>query len=258
MIDFICMYHLLGRAPVLFACKKDSSLCLCINFHGLDKIMKKDHYPLPHISNLLDSPCKARIFSKIDLCHAYHLVCIHEGDEWKTTFYIWYGSFEWHIMPFGLMNVPTGFQHFMNDIFGDLLNVCILVYLDDIIYSNSEEEHKWHIHEILCSNSITSMPMPTSASSMLKWLSIKAIFFLQVGSPWPPTRSKSFRIGLNPTRLKTYSPSWVSPISISVLFHNTLTSPFHLPALPTKESHGISLTNATLLSTCWRRPSSLH
>ena len=87
MIDFICMYHLLGRAPVLFACKKDSSLCLCINSHGLDKIMKKDHYPLPHISNLLDSPCKARIFSKIDLCHAYHLVCIHEGNEWKTTFY---------------------------------------------------------------------------------------------------------------------------------------------------------------------------
>ena len=30
----------------------------------------------------------------------------------------------------------------MNDIFGDLLDVCMLVYLDDIlIYPNSEEEH---------------------------------------------------------------------------------------------------------------------
>ena len=45
--------------------------------------------------------------------------------------------------------MPTTFQHFMNDIFGDLLDVCMLVYLDDIlIYSNSEEEHIWHICEV--------------------------------------------------------------------------------------------------------------
>ena len=54
-------------------------------------------------------------------------------------------------MPFGLTNVPAAFQHFMNDIFGDLLDVCMLVYLDDIlIYSNSEEEHIQHVCEVLC------------------------------------------------------------------------------------------------------------
>ena len=53
-------------------------------------------------------------------------------------------------MPFGLTNMPAAFQCFMNDIFGDLLDVCMLVYLDDIlIYSNSEEEHIWHICEVL-------------------------------------------------------------------------------------------------------------
>ena len=112
--------------------------------------MKKDCYPLPHISNLLNSPHKARFYSKIDLHHAYHLVSIQEGDEWKTTFCTCYGSFEWCVMPFGLMNAPANFQHFMNDIFGNLLDVCMLVYLDDIlIYSNSEEEHIQHICEVL-------------------------------------------------------------------------------------------------------------
>ena len=49
-----------------------------------------------------------------------------------------------------LWNVPAAFQCFMNDIFGDLLNVCMLVYLDDIlIYSDSEEEHIWHVCEVL-------------------------------------------------------------------------------------------------------------
>ena len=53
-------------------------------------------------------------------------------------------------MPFGLTNAPATFQHFMNDIFGDLLDVCMLVYLDNIlIYSDSEEEHIWHIREVL-------------------------------------------------------------------------------------------------------------
>ena len=112
--------------------------------------MKKDHYPLPCISDLLDSPQKARFYTKIDLYHVYHLVCIQEGNEWKTTFRTHYGSFEWCIMPFGLTNTPITFQHFMNDIFGDLLNVCMLVYLDDIlIYSDSEEEHIQHVHEVL-------------------------------------------------------------------------------------------------------------
>ena len=54
-------------------------------------------------------------------------------------------------MPFGLTNAPAAFQCFMNDIFGDLLDVCMLVYLDDIlIYSDSEEEHIRHVHEVLC------------------------------------------------------------------------------------------------------------
>ena len=41
-MDFICPSRSPGRAPVLFACKKDGLLCLCINFCGLNKITKKD------------------------------------------------------------------------------------------------------------------------------------------------------------------------------------------------------------------------
>jgi len=67
----------------------------------------------------------------------YHLVCIAEGDEWKTTFHTHYGAFEWSVMLFGLTNAPAAFQRFMNDVFSDLLDVCVVVYLDDIlIYSN--------------------------------------------------------------------------------------------------------------------------
>ena len=147
---FIRSMSLPHRAPVLFVKKKDGSLWLCVDFRGLNKITKKDRYPLPLISDLLNSPCKARIYTKIDLRHTYHLVRIAEGDEWKTTFRTRYGAFEWSVMPFGLTNAPATFQRFMNDVFSDLLDVCIVVYLDDIlIYSDDITQHRSHVKEVL-------------------------------------------------------------------------------------------------------------
>jgi hypothetical protein len=137
-------------APVLFVKKKDGSLRLCVDYRGLNKISRKDRYPLPLISDLLDSPGKARIYTKIDLRHAYHLVRIGEGDEWKTTFRTRYGSFEWLVMPFGLSNAPAAFQRFMNDVFSDMLDVNVVVYLDDIlIYSDNPDDHHRHVIEVL-------------------------------------------------------------------------------------------------------------
>src|SRR5215471_5773078 len=54
-------------------------------------------------------------------------------------------------MSFGLTNAPATYQTLMNDIFRDLLDVCITVYLDDIqrvrknisnIYGKFSKEHQ--------------------------------------------------------------------------------------------------------------------
>ena len=78
---FICSTSSFHRVPVLFLKKKDSSLRLCIDFPRLNRITKKDRYPLPLISDLLDSPHKTRIYTKIDLWHADQMVYIAKGDE---------------------------------------------------------------------------------------------------------------------------------------------------------------------------------
>ena len=78
-IGFICPTTSPHGAPMLFVRKKDGSLRLCLN-----KISKKDRHPLPFISDLLTTAGKAHLYTTIDLCHAYHLIRIAEGDEWKT------------------------------------------------------------------------------------------------------------------------------------------------------------------------------
>jgi len=37
----------------------------------------------------------------------------------------------------------------MNDIFSDLLDICVMIYLDDIlIYSNNMSKYHWHVKEV--------------------------------------------------------------------------------------------------------------
>ena len=137
-------------APVLFVRKKDGTLRLCVDYRGLNRMTRKDRYPIPLLNDLLDAPRKAHIYSKIDLKSAYHLVRIAKGDEWKTAFRTRYGSFEWLMMPFGLSNAPSAFQRFMNEIFSDILDVFIVIYLDDIlIYSDNIDNHRKHVKEVL-------------------------------------------------------------------------------------------------------------
>jgi hypothetical protein len=53
-------------------------------------------------------------------------------------------------MPFRLTNAPTAFQHFINDIFSDMLDICVIVYLDDIlIYSEDPTPHDEQVCEVL-------------------------------------------------------------------------------------------------------------
>jgi len=53
-------------------------------------------------------------------------------------------------MPEGLTNAPAAFQQFMNDIFADMIDVTVIIYLDNIlIYSDNMSEHKAHVQEVL-------------------------------------------------------------------------------------------------------------
>ena len=137
-------------APVLFVKKKNGTLRLCVDYRALNKITVKNRYPLPLSGDLMDRLSQAKIYTKIDLRVGYNNIRIAEGEEWKTAFRTRYGSYEYLVMPFGLTNAPATFQYFMNDIFHDLLDVCVVVYLDDIlIYSDDIETHRKQVKDVL-------------------------------------------------------------------------------------------------------------
>ena len=137
-------------APILFAEKKGGGgLRMCIDYRSLNSNTITDSWPLARIDEMLARLHGAKYFSKLDLRDGYHQIPIKESDRFKTAFTCRYGTFEFNVMTFGFKNAPAHFQRSMNLLLADLLDVCILVYMDDIlIFSKTADEHRAHVKQV--------------------------------------------------------------------------------------------------------------
>jgi len=130
--------------------KKGDSLHICINYHTLNSQTIKNRYALPCIDELLNQLFSIRKFSKIDFTSGYWQIAIAAADQYKIAFWIWYGYYEFNIMPFGLTNSSVTFQSLINDIFWGMLDICVIVYVDDIlVFSKNHKDHKKHVQQVL-------------------------------------------------------------------------------------------------------------
>jgi len=137
-------------SPVLFVRKPNGGLRLCVDYRKLNEITIKNRYPIPLIQETLSRLSKAHIFTKLDIIAAFNRLRIAKGDEWLTAFRTRYGLFEYKVMPFGLANAPSTFQHYVNDTLRPYLDVFCTAYMDDIlIYSQNISEHREHVELVL-------------------------------------------------------------------------------------------------------------
>lgn len=139
-----------ASAGFFFVKKKDGGLRPCIDYRGLNNLTVKFRYPLPLVPSALKQLRTAKFFTKLDLRSAYNLIRIRAGDEWKTAFSTITGHYEYRVMAFGLANSLSVFQSFINDVFRDMLNRNVIVYIDDIlVYSESLEKHIQDVRAVL-------------------------------------------------------------------------------------------------------------
>ena len=78
---------------------------------------------------------------------------MNEADRPKTAFITNEGLYEYNVLSFGLCNAPSTFQRLMNRIL-ELFTIdkkrFVIVYLDDIIiFSETAEEHRQHVRQVL-------------------------------------------------------------------------------------------------------------
>jgi hypothetical protein len=136
-------------APILFVKKKNGEMRMCVDYRALNKITIRNNYPLPRMDDCFDRLQGKTVFSKLDFTSGYHQMRVAKEDTHKTAFRTRYGHYEFLVLPFGLCNAPATFQSMMHDIFWELLDKFVVIYLDDIIiFSQNEEEHKEHLRQV--------------------------------------------------------------------------------------------------------------
>lgn len=137
-------------ALILFARKKNGKLRMCIGYRALNDLTKKNRFPIPRIDEMLEKLRGSKYFSKLDLAFGCHQIRVAPANVEKTAFNMRHGHYEWLVMSFGMTNAPATFQTLMNEVFGDLLDRGVMVYLDDIqVHSSNRQQHLDMLRQVL-------------------------------------------------------------------------------------------------------------
>ena len=148
--EFIKFSSFFVVASMLFVKKLDEDLRFCVDYRDLNAISLKNRYSLSLFREILNRLSSVKYYFKIDIIVAFNRLRIVFDKKYKIAFRTRYDLYEYLVMSFELINVSFIWQHFINDILRDKLNVFCIVYLDDIlIYSNIKKQHDEHVRWVL-------------------------------------------------------------------------------------------------------------
>nr|GFB13911.1 retrovirus-related Pol polyprotein from transposon 17.6 [Tanacetum cinerariifolium] len=79
---------------------------VCIDYRKLNEVIRKDHFPLPFMDQMLERLAGNEYYCFLDGFSGYFQILIDPKDQEKTTFTCPYRTFANKRMPFGLCNAP--------------------------------------------------------------------------------------------------------------------------------------------------------
>ncbi|CAH8629063.1 unnamed protein product [Dicrocoelium dendriticum] len=135
-------------SQVAIITKKNGELRVCIDPKPLNEALRREHYALPTLEDVLPRLTKAKFFTKVDLSSAFWHVVLDDESSFLTTFATPFGRYRWLRLPFGLKVSSEIFQKRLVQAIDDLDGVTCVA--DDVlIYGSTEEEHDTKLHRFL-------------------------------------------------------------------------------------------------------------
>lgn len=140
----------------LVVVRKENSdkLRICIDPTNLNRAIKRHHYQMPNIEDIVTKLKKAKIFSVLDAKDGFWQVKLTEESSYLTTFQTPFGRFRWTVLPFGIKSAPEVFQMRMSEALEGLQGVAvvaddILVYGEGDTKEEALEDHERNLRGLL-------------------------------------------------------------------------------------------------------------
>jgi hypothetical protein len=112
--------------------------------------MKKDHFPLPFIYEMLERLANHAFFCFLDGYSGFMQTPIHPDDQHKTTFTCPYGTFAYGRMPFGLCNALTSFQCCIMAVISEFIEEIVEAFMDDFsVYGKTFKDCLANLDKVL-------------------------------------------------------------------------------------------------------------
>ena len=115
--------------------------------------MRKDHFPLPFIDQMLDRLMGHSHYCFLDGYSNYNQIIFNPEDKEKTTFTCPYGTYAFRRMSFGLCKALTTFQRCMMVMFANLIKDVMEIIMDDfLVFRTSFAQclHNFHVVKERC------------------------------------------------------------------------------------------------------------
>ena len=141
-------------SSMIAAKRPDANIRLCIDPHCLNLALKRSHYPLSVIEEILPELSKAKVFSKVDLKEGFLQVELDEDSSKLTVFQTPWGLYCFHRMPFGITPALEIFQMKLDQNLEGLKGVFKIA--DDVLITGqgetereADEEHDRNLKSLL-------------------------------------------------------------------------------------------------------------
>ena len=123
-------------------------LRICLDPKDLNKAIKREHYPMKTIEDVVENMKDAKIFSKLDATHGYWHLKLDEESSKLCTFNTPFGRYRFLRVPFGISSASEIFQREMNKLVEDIEGA-EAIQDDIIIYAKNDEEHDEIVKKVI-------------------------------------------------------------------------------------------------------------
>lgn len=164
------------NSPISVARKPNGKVRLCLDARALNKVTKKDAYPMPIIDSILSRLKDTYIISSVDLKDAFWQISLAEGSMEKTAFSVpGRPHYQFRRMPFGLCNSAQTMCRLMDIVIPSHLREHVFVYIDDLLIVSADmQTHFERLRQVALSLRNANLTINVEKSKFL----LKSIIYL--------------------------------------------------------------------------------